>query len=257
MDVLPPVEKIIAMLVCIFFVTMGAYGINHVTDRNEDLVNKPNSPINTGRKTERQILVFSLACKLIAIVSAALISPAALAVVSIIVLGSFFYSFKLIGGERLKDILIVKNIVIALLWAIVPLLPMLAWGFSVPFAYLIVVFFVFTHDFISSVLSDLKDVKGDKAAGIRTFPSVYGEKNTLLLLASVNLAGILVIIAGWLFLGLKTYLILLPIMVILRSYMIWLIYSGKQSAADVYHKFDRPTETAVGPLALIGRFIMR
>jgi 4-hydroxybenzoate polyprenyltransferase len=257
MGVLPQAEKIIAMLACVFFVTLGAYGFNSVTDFREDAVNKPLSQINTGRKTWRDILNFSLASKLIALVAAYFISWTVLLVVSIILIGSFLYSSKPMGGERLKDMFIVKNITIALLWSLLTLLPMLAWGFSVPFAYMSVVFFVFTHDFISSVLSDLKDVKGDKAAGIRTIPTVFGEKNTLALLSAANILGLLAIFSGWVFLGLKAYLFLLPLACILRAYMIWLIGSDKLPVAEVYRKFDRPTETAFGPLALIGRLIMR
>ena len=257
LDALPPMEKTVSMLACVFFVTLGTYGFNNVTDSREDSVNKPNSVVISGRKTRRQIMNFSLACKLLAIISAYFISCEVLMLVSIILLGSFFYSSAPLGGERLKDMLLVKNITIALLWSVLLLLPMLAWGAAVPFAYLVVVFFVFTHDFISSVLSDLKDVDGDRHAGIKTFPSVYGEKNTLLLIASINVIGCAAIFSGWMFLGLKTYLILLPLACVSRAYMVSLIYSGKQSAADVYRKFDRPTETALGPLALIGRLLMQ
>ena len=257
MDALPQVETIIAMIACVFFGAMGTYGFNNVTDFKEDSINKPQSAINAGRKTGRDILNFSLACKLISLISAYFISWAVLAVVSVILLGSFFYSSKPLGGGRLKDVFIVKNVTIAMFWSILLLLPMLAWGAPVPLAYLTVVFFVFTHDFISSVLSDLKDVEGDRHAGIRTFPTVYGEKNTLLLLAVINISGLAAIFAGWMFLGLKTYLILLPLACVLRAYMFSLIYSGEQSAADVYRKFDRPAETSLGPLALIGRLFAR
>jgi len=256
MDALPPAGTIAALIACVFFVTLGVYGFNNVTDFHEDSINKPHSAVMSGRKTCRQILNFSLLCKLFAVISAYFISWAALIVVSVIILGSFFYSSKPIGGGRLKDMFLVKNVTIALLWAMLLLLPMLAWGVAVPFPYFIVVFFVFTHDFISSVLSDLKDVEGDRHAGIMTFPAVYGEKNTLMLLASVNMAGLAAIFAGWLFLDLKIYLVLLPIVCVSRAYMFSLIYSGKQSAADVYHKFDRPTETALGPLAVLGRIFV-
>ncbi|MFA5930123.1 MAG: UbiA family prenyltransferase [Candidatus Micrarchaeia archaeon] len=256
MDALPPVEKILAMLACVFFVTLGSYGFNSVTDFQEDSVNKPLSQINTGRKTWRDILNFSLACKLLAVASAYFISWAVLAAVSIILLGSFFYSSTPLGGGRLKDMLIIKNITIALLWSVLLLLPMLAWGASIPLAFLAVVFFVFTHDFISSVLSDLKDVEGDRQAGIKTFPSVYGERNTLALLASANILGLAAILAGWMFLGLKPYLFLLPLACASRAYMFSLIYSKRQSAAEVYRKLDRPTETALGPLALVGRLLV-
>lgn len=256
MDVLPPFEKIIPMLSCAFFGTLGIYSFNVVTDRNEDFINKPFSAINLGRKTERHILYFSLICKLIALVSAYLISLAVFDIVGIVILGSFIYSHKMMAGGRLKDMFILKNISVAFFWALTPLIPMLVYEFSIPSAYLAIVFFVFISGFISSMTSDLKDVRGDQKAGIKTFPAVFGMEMTLIFLFVLNTLGVIALAVGWLSMGLKVSMFLLPLVCISRYYSFWLIGTGKKSAAYVYHNIDGPSETAMGPLALLGRLIL-
>ena len=121
---------------------------------------------------------------------------------------------------------------------------------------LIVIFFVFISGFISTIVSDMKDVEGDKRNGVKTFPTVYGVNKTLAFLTAINSLGLFAIIIGWFFLNLRIYLVLLPIMCISRYYEFWLIKSGKKSAAYVYSKIDCPSETSIGFFALIGRLFV-
>ncbi len=256
-EMLPPADKIIAMMVSIFFTTLGVYAFNNVTDYKEDLINKPRSAIIAETISKQNILIYSLTCKLVAMISALFISWAVFAVVSIIILGSIFYSYKpASGGGRLKDIFIIKNLTIALLWSFVPLIPLLAYGFAVPKEFLVVIFFVFISGFISSITSDLKDMEGDNKAGVKTFSTEYGENVTLIFLNIINTIGLMVIVYGWFFLSLKIYLFLLPLLCISRYYSFWLISRKKKSAAYVYRKYDCLGETALGPLALIGRLFI-
>jgi 4-hydroxybenzoate polyprenyltransferase len=106
------------------------------------------------------------------------------------------------------------------------------------------------------MLSDLKDLDGDKRAGLKTFPTVHGLDATLKLLVIVNTLGIIALISGWLFFSLKVSMFLLPLIAISRYYVLWLVSSGQKSAYYVYDKFDRPTESSIGPLAIIGRLLI-
>jgi 4-hydroxybenzoate polyprenyltransferase len=58
--------------------------------------------------------------------------------------------------------------------------------------------------FINTTFFDIKDVKADKKAGLKTFPVVFGNDNTKLFLIFLNLLSITPIIIG-------VYLNLLPL----------------------------------------------
>jgi len=105
-------------------------------------------------------------------------------------------------------------------------------------------------------MSDLKDAEGDELTGVKTFPSVYGLRRTLLFLTALNTIGLLSIVAGWLLLNLKSYLLILSIVNISRYYAFFLIGSGIKSASYTYSKIDIPTLTTFGLLALIGRLLI-
>lgn len=59
---------------------------------------------------------------------------------------------------------------------------------------------VFFYVFIQSyeILYDLRDIRGDRLAGVKTYPSVYGQKNAVLLIDSLIVTAIAVLTAGYL-----------------------------------------------------------
>jgi len=89
---------------------------------------------------------------------------------------------------RLKDILGVKNIIIALAWAICStLLPAIFLPEKRYIAIIAVFYLFFLKGFINAVLFDIRDIEGDRISGVRTIPVVFGRqktKNLLLILSS-------------------------------------------------------------------------
>lgn len=81
------------------------------------------------------------------------------------------YAFKLKGGAGLK------NIIIGITWGGSVALVVSRWCDSLVTITVIFLFFALKL-FASSCVNDIKDVRGDIAAGIRTLPAMLGEKMT-------------------------------------------------------------------------------
>jgi len=95
------------------------------------------------------------------------------------------YSIR-IAGFRLKDITGIKNISVSLPWAVIgaflPITVYLGDLILIPLLF----YFFFTKLIINTVLFDVRDIEGDRLAGVRTVPSVIGRKRTQLLLLILN-----------------------------------------------------------------------
>lgn len=88
---------------------------------------------------------------------------------------------------RLKGSLGGKNLVIGLTWG-GTIAFMILQAAQSPIAVLTVFLFFFVKLFVNSVIYDIKDVRGDTYAGIRTLPVVLGEIPTRLILAVLCIA---------------------------------------------------------------------
>lgn len=253
LSVFPPIEKIALGLIVGFFVPLGVYSFNQVTDYREDLVNKKNSVVLSGRKSCEQILAFSFLCKALAIVFSFFISWAALVLVSVIVLTSFLYSYRF-GFGRLKEVPLVKNVSISVAWSILPLIP--AFSVNIPFDpnFLFIALFVFMHCFISSLIADLQDMEGDQKSGIKTLPLMVGIDKTVQILVASNVVAFFAVILGMLFFNVKTYLAIMALIVTLGcQYAVMAI--GKKTMKYIYDYIDKPVYASIGVLALLGRLI--
>lgn len=82
---------------------------------------------------------------------------------------------RLIGARRLKDKLLVKNIVISFGWALIPLLVGIYYK-SIPISLLAFAPFVFFRLMSNTVFFDLRDVRADREFGVRTAPVVLGVR---------------------------------------------------------------------------------
>ena len=97
------------------------------------------------------------------------------------------YKFRLKGGCGMK------NLIIGITWGGSVALVVGHWCTSIMTIWIIFLFFVLKL-FTTSCVNDLKDVKGDLVAGIRTIPVMLGEKLTkkVLILVLVILYGVTV-----------------------------------------------------------------
>lgn len=176
------------ILLSFFLMTFFIYGLNKLTDINEDAINTPERAKLIKKIVP--IFKFSLVSSFIlALLLSSLANFLALPLLLFPLVSGTLYSVKFFPNlPRLKDILGVKNIIIALAWAICStLLPAIFLPEKRYIAIIAVFYFFFLKSFINAVLFDIRDIEGDRISGVRTIPVVFGRqktKNLLLILSS-------------------------------------------------------------------------
>lgn len=221
------------LLLATFFLGISVYSLNKVTDLEEDSVNLPNRARFV--KKNRDLLLFaSLESINIAVVLAFLSNPYAIAVILFPFYIGAFYSIG-IRRLRIKDVLLLKNIIAAATCTIAAVLLPLAVRVDSLLIVLLVAYFVFLKLFINSVIFDVRDIEGDRKAGVRTIPAYLGRnmtRNLLLLLNSTLIAWI----AFSLFRGLFSPYLFVLILSVLYGY--WYILRFTRASAKTSGLFD-------------------
>ncbi len=178
----PDLHACLAVSLTVFSV----YSLNKLTDKKEDAINSPERLSFLAGRT-RLILVYSLLSYALSVLLIALEKPIAIPVIFIPLLANALYSSRLIPGlPRLKDIPLMKNLVVAFSWALVCVLVPAAYSEYLDGKVILIIYFIFQKVFINTVLYDVRDIAGDRENGIRTLPCLFGLKKTLLILLAMN-----------------------------------------------------------------------
>jgi len=180
------------LLCAMFFVIYSVYSLNKVTDREEDAINMPaRSSFVAGN--ERFLLTLAIASYIAALLLGLIESPFAAGILLVPFLSGIVYStnsLSIIGIPRLKDIFLVKSLIVAFSLSVcAAFLPALYLYNSAKLCFIFP--FFFSKVFINTVLFDVRDVKGDTLNGVKTIPVVIGIKRTrqmLLLIQSLLVA---------------------------------------------------------------------
>ncbi len=169
----------ILLLLMAYLFSFGAYMLNRGSEVSQDKISNPGrTNYLSGRS--RYLTTISAVGFGIGYVIAfftnlifflALLVPLVLALVYSI--GSKKLT-GLIGARRLKEKLLVKNLAISFGWSLIPVLVGLYYR-SLPLILLSFAPFIFFRLMSNTIFFDLRDVKADKAYGVRTVPVVYGQ----------------------------------------------------------------------------------
>jgi len=184
-----------------FLVVFSVYNLNRKTDEAEDALNHERR-FRITKKFERHLFISALAAYLIALAVAAFHGIAAFCVVMIPLISGIFYSVPVLpqccGYRRLKEIPLMKNLVVSSSWALAFSLVPVYLGASSPNGASIIVFlFIFCWTFVASVLPDIRDRSGDSATGVATIPVLIGVSRSRGLLTIINVsAGIIILAMG-------------------------------------------------------------
>jgi 4-hydroxybenzoate polyprenyltransferase len=166
----------------VFAVTLFVYSANRLLDLAEDEQNVPGRAAFT-RRYGRYCLAGGAALYLGAVAVAVTVDVPAIPALFLPVLVTVGYSW---GG--LKRVLLVKNILVGVSWGFVPL------GVGVysgrpghPTVWFLAgwVTCVLT---VAAIVFDIKDVAGDRAAGVHTLPTRYGPATTRRVAQAANVA---------------------------------------------------------------------
>lgn len=173
--------------VIVFLISFSVYSLDKIADLDKDVINMPQrKSFLYGRK--RLVFSSSLAAYALAVLLTLLSTPLALPVVLIPIIANAFYGTKLLPGiPRLKDIPVMKNVVVATTWALITtLMPALSSGHLGVLNIAVVGYFMFVKTFVDTVLYDMRDIEGDRQNGVRTVPVMLGMRKTTALLLAAN-----------------------------------------------------------------------
>ena len=172
---------VISTVIGSYFLGLATYVYNDLTDFEVDKINKIHRPLVTGETTKSQLLTIVYILFGIGLCLTAFINYYTLCISGLFTVLGIVYSHP---RFKLKDKFLLKTVVTAAGAALLSLLGGAAVAdLSLPILYTSLSFFIFY--FILSPLGDIGDIKGDRAAGRRTFPIVIGMKATLLIMFSV------------------------------------------------------------------------
>jgi 4-hydroxybenzoate polyprenyltransferase len=194
--------------VCIlimFLVCFSVYNLNRKTDETEDAINRKDRYSFT-KKYEKHLYFAAVLASCTAFALASVYGWMTFVVVLLPFIAGVLYSIPFLppstGYRRLKEIPVIKNLVVSVAWA-APLtfITLTAAHADITNATLINLIFFLGWAFIASTLPDVRDKEGDEQAGIKTIPVVIGVERTMNLVISINiLVGILTILLSLIFL---------------------------------------------------------
>ncbi len=180
------------LLAMAYLFSYGAYTVNRSSEMEQDMATNPQRTQHLmGRKKYLPLIAsccfvagYALALTVNLLFFAALLLPLLL---------TFAYSVgskklvRYMGSSRLKDKLLVKNVVISFAWSLIPALVGLYY-LRLGAVVLPMSAFIFLRLMANTIFFDLRDARGDAEHGVRTIPVVYGTERSLRAMALVDLS---------------------------------------------------------------------
>lgn len=175
----PAISVILPVFVVMFF-TIGANTLNDYFDYEIDKINRPDRAISSGLVLRNQALILSLFSFIIGVLIALKLNKDSQ-------LLSIGVSLPLIiaYNVRLKKYPLIGNIIVSLILAMSFIYAGLVFKKTEPL--IIPALLAFGLTLIREIVKDLADIKGDKSAGLMTFPIIYGERKTVILCTILSL----------------------------------------------------------------------
>lgn len=180
-----------SLLLAAFLVTFAVYGLNKVTDKSEDSINRP----ETSSSSSSYFLTFSIVSMVIGFLIGLDQGFMAFMVLFTPVVIGVIYSVKISKSfPRLKEVVGIKSFVVAVSWALTGcFLPEVDIIVKLQ-ASLIIFAYIFIRIFVGTILCDVLDSEGDLSSGIETIPIKLGRNKTKKLLIVMNSLGILLLV---------------------------------------------------------------
>ena len=178
--VIQGLEPTPAVLAIMLLVPFSVYNMNRKTDEEEDSVNHPGRYQFTKR-FEKPLEYGALVTYALAVLIAVPYGVAAVLVTLVPLLAGVLYSMpilpKALGYRRLKEIPVMKNLVVASSWSVIlVLLPCLASGTPVTIQSYLCFAFFFSYVFIASAMPDMRDREGDALTGCPDHPGDHRSR---------------------------------------------------------------------------------
>lgn len=224
-DLKPVTSTFVLLAVSSYFLTLSAYLLNDLTDVKEDRINTRDRPLASGavRETDgRAVFILSL------IIAFSLVSFLGVPTITLYAISFFLglaYSFPRI---RVKEHFPLKLIVGASGGGLASLTGGVAAGVMSPLVLFAAIAYALSV-LLAILLGDIADMRGDRAAGVKSLPVVIGARRSVWVALSIPATIGTVVMVLFLSLHLS---ILFPILVIgLSSY-------ASYSIGTLLHKYD-------------------
>ncbi len=180
-------------------VPFSVYNMNRKTDEEEDSVNHPNR-FRFTKRFMKPLEYAAYTAYALAVLIALQFGMVAVLLTLVPMLAGILYSVPIlprcVGYRRLKEIPVMKNLVVCSSWgAIGVLLPCVAAGAPVTLATVLCLVVFVSWGFNASALPDMRDIEGDALSGVRTIPVLIGIEKTRTLLGIMNGVTTLVVFA--------------------------------------------------------------
>ncbi|MCK4730137.1 MAG: geranylgeranylglycerol-phosphate geranylgeranyltransferase [Candidatus Aenigmarchaeota archaeon] len=170
-----PFELWLFPIVAVFLISASGNVINDYFDIDIDKINKPKRPLPSGRISKKQVIVFYICLSLIGLILSYFIS------VNFFILSVYNTILVFVYSLRFKKNPI-GNIVDSWLACSVFIAPVLIFGgfeeLIVSTATILAVI-AFFGNYGREVLKDVEDMKGDKLAGAKTLPIIFGKNKAV------------------------------------------------------------------------------
>lgn len=169
--------QLIAFLGSLAGALIGGAGmiINDYFDEEIDMINRPERPIPSGKISKKNAVIYYLSLNILALIILFFINKYAF------IVGLFSELIIFLYSSHLKRTVLIGNFTVAFMTGLAFIFGGIIAGSLKNILFLSA--FAFLANFGREVLKDLEDVEGDKAKGIKTFPIVFGEKKSLVLIS--------------------------------------------------------------------------
>lgn len=214
------------ILLSFSFTVYSIYGLNKLTDIEEDAVNNPERAKIIAKICT--LFKFSLAVSFIlSLILGFSVNVLALPALLFPLFMGVIYSIGISSHiPRLKDITGVKNLIIALSWGVpLALLPAIDQSMKQFIVILIIFYIFFIKSLINSILFDIRDIEGDRISGVKTIPIFLGINKTkrLLLILNSTLIPLIIFSYGYFY---KYFFVLVFIIVYGYWYILYFCQEG-------------------------------
>jgi len=169
------VEKWILLIFSTTLIAAGGYIINDFYDIAIDMINKPHKVLINKVFTQKTVLLLYAFFNILALFLGFFISLQIGLLQVFCVLSLWLYA------RYFKKIALIGNVLVALLSAFVVLIVNVLYQQHFLLVYIFCIF-AFFISLIRELIKDMEDIEGDRVGACQTFPILFGEKRTKVLI---------------------------------------------------------------------------
>ena len=192
---LPDITEVLLGFLSVFFISATALILNDFFDIESDKINAPDRPLPSGLVTKRDVIVLSSVVTALGLIAAYLISLEALLLAILAWTVGFLYNWRFKKTGLPGNLMVSFSVGMTFIFGGVAVgLPFekTVWFFAI---------MVFLINLGEEIAADAMDVAGDRQAGSRSLPVLFGRENALKISASifllVTVSSILPFLLGW------------------------------------------------------------